>query len=362
MNPVSNFLYHLTINKSDRWFPLLSVYYLTYACHFRCPYCSDGAGQPYYKIRAEPLAATKVLELLRIIRTHTAYLVLTGGEPTQHPELAQILAGLPYLNFGRVIFTTNGYDLEQYLPAIAGSVHELVISLQTLDSARADDWYGHKPGTHQEILTNLGRASQHPNHRYEIIISSVVTPKNIPDLYAVYEFCRERNYRFAACPQLIGVKAHPALFENAAYRQFYDFLIAEKKKGASIHGSVDYLTFMRDLRKFNCRPFTMLVVSPEGGVFYPCLELGQLVGNLFENKNVHALRLEGQRRFGPQPNCGAQCHSACALGFSRVLANPRSVLHEAALLAKSAIFPRNRQVKSARSAAPDGSSGNSPTS
>jgi hypothetical protein len=25
------------------WRPLLAVYYLTYSCDFRCPYCSDGA-------------------------------------------------------------------------------------------------------------------------------------------------------------------------------------------------------------------------------------------------------------------------------------------------------------------------------
>ncbi len=94
---------------------------------------------------------------------------------------------------------------------------------------------------------------------------------------------------------------------------------------------------MRDLRKFDCRPFTMLVVSPVGDVFYPCLEIGQAAGNLFVEGNLHRLRQQGWAKFGPQPDCDTRCHSACALGFSRVLANPMSLLHEAALLARARI-------------------------
>jgi hypothetical protein len=159
----------------------------------------------------------------------------------------------------------------------------------------------------------------------------VVTPKNIADLYEVYRFAQARGFRLAACPQLVGVKAHAALADNPEYRAFYDFLIAEKKRGGRIQGTVDYLEYLRDLRKFSCRPFTMLVVSPVGDVFYPCLELGQYAGNLCSEPNLHRLRQAGRQRFGPQPDCDTRCHSACALGFSRLLANPASALHEAAL-------------------------------
>jgi hypothetical protein len=81
----------------------------------------------------------------------------------------------------------------------------------------------------------------------------------------------------------------------------------------------------------------MLVVSPVGQVFYPCLELGQFAGNLLQQPDLHRLRQEGLKRFGPQPDCDTRCHSACALGFSRLLANPFSLVHEAALIARSQI-------------------------
>jgi len=334
VNAVGSYLFHLLRDAPDRWHPLLSVYYLTYACGFRCPYCSDGAGQPYYRLPHQTLPGSKVLDLFKTIRRHGDYLVITGGEPTEHPDFSTVIGGAGNIGFRGVILTTNGQYLELHLDAVARSVSHLVVSLQTLDSVKADAWYGSGAGVHRRILENIDRAANWPGRKYEIVISSVVTPENIADLYEVYRFARERGFRLAACPQLVGVKAHAALEGNPEYRAFYDFLIAEKKCGGRIQGTVDYLEYLRDLRKFSCRPFTMLVVSPTGDVFYPCLELGQYAGNLFTEPDLHRLRQAGRQRFGPQPDCDTRCHSACALGFSRLLANPASALHEAALTAR----------------------------
>lgn len=329
VNSIGSFLHHLCIDAADRWYPLLSVFYLNYACRFRCPYCSDGSGKPYHTLRSPILPGAKVLELLRIIRRHSDYLVITGGEPLEHPDFAEIMQGLKALKFRGVILTTNGHALEPHLPVVACGVQHLVFSLQTLDHEKGDSWYGAGRGVHERILENIDRAARWPRRKFEIILSSVVTPGHIADLHDVYRFARDRGFRLAACPQLVGVKAHQALAGDPEYRAFYDFLIAEKRRGARIQGTVDYLEYMRDLRKFSCRPFTMLVVSPTGDVFYPCLELGQFAGNLFAEPDLHRLRQAGAAKFGPQPDCDTRCHSACALGFSRVLGNPLSLASEA---------------------------------
>ena len=314
---------------------MLAVYYLTYACDFRCPFCSDGAGAPYHRLRSGILPGPKVAELLRIIRRHSDYLVITGGEPLQHPDFREVMENLGLLKFRGVVLTTSGHGADSFLPAVARAVSELVFSLQTLDSEKADSWYGRGKGTHQRVMDNIDLAARYPLRKFEIIISSVVTPGNIDDLYRVYHYTQRNGFRLAACPQLVGVKAHPALADSPEYRKFFQFLIDEKKKGGCIQGTVDYLEYMRDLRKFSCRPFTMLVVSPMGDVFYPCLELGQFAGNLFEDGSLHRLRQKGRERFGPQPDCDTRCHSACALGFSRALAKPVSILHEATLAARA---------------------------
>jgi MoaA/NifB/PqqE/SkfB family radical SAM enzyme len=341
VNAACGFLYHLLVDSPHRWHPLLGVFYLTYRCDFRCPYCSDGAGKPYYVLPSPVLSASKVTELLTNIRRHCQYLVVTGGEPLQHPEFSEVMAGIPALRFRTVILTTNGYALDTVLDVVAPAVHELVVSLDTLVHEKADGWYGVGDGALQRVLNNLDRAARHPKRRFEITLSSVVTPDSIADLPEVYRYARQRGYKFAACPQLVGVKAHPALADSPDYRRFYDLLVAEKKAGGAIHGTVDYLEHMRDLRKFRCHPFTMLVVSPVGDVFYPCLELGHFAGNLLEEDSLHRIRQNGLAKFGPRPDCDNRCHSACALGFSRLLEHPVSLLHEVFLLGRTRLrrFP-----------------------
>ena len=43
-------LYHRWVQAPRHWNPLVGIYYLTYACELWCPYCSDGAGRPYWTL------------------------------------------------------------------------------------------------------------------------------------------------------------------------------------------------------------------------------------------------------------------------------------------------------------------------
>lgn len=336
---VRNYLAQALGDDPRGWHPLLAVYYLTYACDFRCPYCSDGAQQPYYRLRSPVLPAEQALELLRRVRRHSDYLVLTGGEPLKHPGLDAVLEGLPAVGFDGVVLTTNGHDLEPHLARVARAIRYLVFSLDTLDHARADACFGRGPGTLARILANIDRADAlRPRAGFEIVLSALATPDNLEDLYGVYDYARRRGFRFALCPQLQGVKAHPALHHNPAYRALYDHLIREKRRGGPVNGSVLYLEHMRDLRKFDCKPSTVLALSPTGDVFYPCLERGTVAGNLLEQNDLHAIRAAGRERHGPEPRCDNRCHSACALGFAMILSHPLSLAHEAMLGARNRLL------------------------
>jgi MoaA/NifB/PqqE/SkfB family radical SAM enzyme len=328
MKDFFKYLYYKFTAGDRRWYPILAVYYLTYRCQFRCPYCSDGSGTPYYEIDFDEPTGDRALRILKRIRQYCGYVVITGGEPLDHPEFSFVMENIPPLKFKEVVLTTNGYDMDIYLPVVAEVVDTLIFSLDTLDRKKADSWNGIGPGSSEKILANIQRALDYSRKKYNIFISSVVTPGNIDDLYQVYEFARQRNIVFAAAPQLVGVKAEHRLIDNPAYRRFFDFLREEKRKGGPVFGIPLYLKYMRDLKRFKCYPFTMLVVGPGGEVFYPCLEIGHRAGNILEIDTLHHLRQKGIEAFGPQPLCDTRCHSACALGFSLLLKNPFSYLHE----------------------------------
>jgi MoaA/NifB/PqqE/SkfB family radical SAM enzyme len=329
------------INK-EKWQPFLAVFYLSYGCSFRCGFCSDGDGKPYYSLSGASLEAREIGLLLKNIRAQCDCIVLTGGEPLEYPFLPQALEAVRGLKFKEIVLTTNGYDLENYLQLIAAAVTDLVISLHTLDEAKAAKLYG-RENTLAKILANIELAHSCAPKKYRLHISCVVTPDNLDDVFEVYYFAKERGLIFAACPQLVGVKAHPDLAADARYRSFYNYLIKEKKEGRPIFGTVKYLEGMRDLAWFKCHPFTMLVVSPTGDVYYPCLEIGHFAGNLLATADLQAIYRQGLLRFGPQPLCDTRCHSACALGFAAILEHPSAILSEVWLqsLGKvKAVFPK----------------------
>jgi len=341
MNPAIKYLYHKFIDSPSRWHPFLAVFYLTYRCDFRCPYCSNGAQEPFYRLPQDVRSADEVFQVLSGIRKTCDYLVITGGEPLKHPEFGTVMERVRGLQFRDVALNTNGYEAERFLPEIARSVDTLIFSLDTLDAKKANDWFGMGTSAFEKVLANIRLAAAYPDRSYRIVISSVATTQNIPDLYEVYDFAQRNGFVFAACPELRGVQAPRELVESGEYRAFYSFLISEKTRGRSIHGSPLYLRFMRDFTKFSCHPFTMLVVDPLGRVFYPCLEIGKVAGNILENDDLHALRNNATQQFGPQPECGVQCHSACALGFSLILDQPASLVQEALCMAKGLVL-RNK--------------------
>ncbi len=328
MNSFLKYLYHRVWAGESRWYPFLGIYYLTYQCSFRCPYCADGANRPYYEKPDEVVPAETVLQVLKGMRRYCEHVVITGGEPLEHADAGAVLAGLPTLGFKTIALNTNGEEVGVYLPAIAAGVHRLVFSLDTLVAAKADAWFGRGPGKLADILDNIEVAAGYPGRRYEIVISAVVTPNNIDDLYDVYEYARSRGFVFAVCPELQGVKPPEKLCRSEGYRKLFDFLIVEKAKGAPVFGSHLYLEHMRDFRDFRCHPFALLTVSPGGRIYYPCLEIGHQAGNVLDCRDLHGLRVAARERFGPPPACRSQCFSACSLGLSLMIERPMSVIGE----------------------------------
>jgi MoaA/NifB/PqqE/SkfB family radical SAM enzyme len=330
MRDILRFFLGKVFPRSARWDPFLSVFYLTYACDFRCFYCSDGKENPYYSLDTHYSDLDTALEITRGIRRFTNRLIITGGEPLLHPNAAEFLKRISAFHFSDVVLTTNGYYLDDaMLQSISGSITECVFSLDTLDPDKADDICKKGPGTFCRIMENIERAACLENRSFNITISSVATPGNIADLYDVFSYARKNGFTYAIAPRLRGVKADAELSADSEYRTFFDFLISEKKRGVKIFGTPLYLSYMRGLKKFDCIPFSMLVVSPRGDIFYPCLEIGNYAGKIQVTTDLHCVRRNAAMNFGPPPLCGTQCHSACALSFALLFKYPLSFFPEA---------------------------------
>ncbi len=328
MNIIYRYLYNKYRPAGPRWLPLAAVYYLTYNCPLRCAYCSDGTGTPYYALSEKARPLDDVKEILSSIRRACGTLILTGGEPTSYPQFREVLRVIKELNFDEVILTTKGDRLEGLAEELNASVTRLVLSIDTLDPAKAAGIYNDTGPVLARTMDCARTLAKLPGRRFEIYISSVVGLFNLDDLPAVCEFAENTGVWFAAQPQLVGVKAPSDLVSDARYRSFYDHMISRKRRGAKIFGPIKYLELLRDFDKFQCYPFTMLVVAPGGEVFYPCLEIGHKLGRIQAAENIDVLRKEGMERYGNQPSCDNRCHSACAAEYSVFMRRPLDALAE----------------------------------
>ena len=80
---------------------------LTDRCNFRCLYCMDPDVR--FRRRVELLADAELLRLVRVFGSMGVERVrLTGGEPTLHPTLTELIADLSALGLRDLAMTTNG--------------------------------------------------------------------------------------------------------------------------------------------------------------------------------------------------------------------------------------------------------------
>lgn len=109
---------------------------LTDRCNFRCLYCMDPDVR--FRRRAELLTDAEMLRLVRVFGSLGVDRVrLTGGEPTLHPTLTELIADLTGLGVSDLAMTTNGsLATEASLTAWrAAGLRRLSVSL---DSLRTD--------------------------------------------------------------------------------------------------------------------------------------------------------------------------------------------------------------------------------
>jgi 7,8-dihydro-6-hydroxymethylpterin dimethyltransferase len=139
----------------------LPVFSITNACNLRCPIC-------FTYNRADAIYHMPVDELRRqldfvVEATGGVDLInITGGEPTLHPELCELVAAARRPGIGRVTVNSNGLTLAER-PELCQQLGELgayvILSLDTLDPGRSVRLHGRDlVAVKQRALDNLEKA------------------------------------------------------------------------------------------------------------------------------------------------------------------------------------------------------------
>lgn len=151
---------------------------ITEYCNFKCPYCRGLKAEIYGNRRLKMLSLGEIalninfwcqgkpLENIRF----------SGGEPTLHKNIVDIIEYSKRKGIKRIAISTNGSSKTQlYRRLIKAGVNDISISLDACCSEDGDKLAGNKKGSWDIVINNIKKLSE----LTYVTVGIVLTPENI---------------------------------------------------------------------------------------------------------------------------------------------------------------------------------------
>jgi MoaA/NifB/PqqE/SkfB family radical SAM enzyme len=328
---------------SDRLLrPLVVTYYVTTQCNLDCIYCEDFGARRNGQAQL-PLPLKDALRVLRVIRSGVDSLILTGGEPLLYADIVPLVTrARRELHFRTLTLLTNGLLLPQ-CEAVLPALDRLVISLDSTDPEHWSSIVNAPVSTAQAILDNvITYAHRQREFDYRMMVNCVLTPETLPGAQHVLDFCIEHDLYVSFSPQAIGNWPRYDLLVSNDYKTFLARLIALKRRGAPILGSMAYLRTLLDLSPYSCYPTLAPRVLPNGDLLYPCRPIEKEGGshggrpcNLLDVESWDQALEIATGEYGPPPRVCTSCFQQCFAEPSLMQAQPLGLLRELSLYSTS---------------------------
>ncbi len=304
--------------------PVLYALELTPACNNRCNGCLN-VFTP--KARAQegntvhPLGLTEWSSLLDRLAPHAQRFKLTGGEPTLHPQFAEILKRIDQLGVEFVVFTNGRWvDPPGLLDLLAEArwLRGILVSLHGAHS-RSHDVFTGVEGSFKETVGNIERVTR---RLIPVTISSVLTRHNLDEIEALTELAARLGAQHVVFNRYFGPATSPNMPDSD------DLATAIKRIG-------DIRRQGHPVKFGNCIPQCFAPNDSSGclaGVAYcaidpwgnmrPCTHSSLVAGNLLRQKleEVWLSSVMSTFRESIPPGCHrceafSTCHGGCkALG------------------------------------------------
>lgn len=181
-NP-QDFLFNGTLAFEDKQerleTPNIFAMSLTRACNFKCIYCFNASEKSY----KNELTGDEWCDVIEQAQQLGVFQVLvTGGEPTVHPEFTKILRKLKFSDMDFKLFTNGSYLTNEVLDLLEGS--SVQVSLDTADCTIHKQLTG--TDTFAKVVGNIEKLI---NHGIPVSVKSVITTFNMSGIENLYNLC-----------------------------------------------------------------------------------------------------------------------------------------------------------------------------
>ena len=246
-------------NLLDVKAPLFCGHKVTYNCNLRCKMC------PFWK-RTSPdssLEQEKAI-LKQVYDSGACGIAFEGGEPLLRNDLVEILAFSRSLPLHTSLIT-NGTLLESRIDEIASYINGVVyVSLDGLE--RTHDAIRGVGGSFRNAVRGISAAKE----KVAVTINTTIVAENIDEVESLVGLAKELGTKIsiAVAHEYCNVNASsPATGKTSkiAHR-----LIEMKREGYPIVNSIGYLKVMAKEKNWQCKPWAMVNIDPNGNVVLPC--------------------------------------------------------------------------------------------
>ena len=247
-------------------------FHILTGCNLNCRHCYINPVQHGH----QTLSLSTIQRWLNAFRDEAAQanLVLLGGEPTLHPDLAAAVKYSRRMGFKSVTIDTNGYLFHNILELV--SPQEVDFFSFSLDGATAqtnDRIRGE--GSYEACLDGIRRAVK---SGFEISMIYTVSKANLHELEAMVPLARELEIRRFFI-QVLGLRGNPAkekteetggLISPVSYNEWLQRIPAVARKLAAEGVSVTYpKVFLKPDELFECagRVADNYFIFPNGRIY-----------------------------------------------------------------------------------------------
>jgi MoaA/NifB/PqqE/SkfB family radical SAM enzyme len=300
--------------------PLAVCWFTNFSCNARCAFCCKAREIREGRDAFPPLRLDRAKALLERIRATVNLLFLSGGEPTLHPELPDLLREARRQGFSSIGMSTNLIEWGRR-PEIAEFLDALCVSLHSTDVQEHAEALGVPARTAETIFENLeGLRSGARGRGPRILINCVVTPQNLGRVLDLVGFTRERGFLLEIVPANDRGRMPKGLPGNPEYVALIDRLLEMRGSGEASHlaGSTGYYRRIREFEPFRCFPYGVPNVMPDGRLCTPCDVSGQHAVNVLDHADLQAAVRASLPHLGSFPCRAGRCFKAGIVERSRL--------------------------------------------
>lgn len=163
---------------------------ITEYCNFKCPYCRGLDDDIYGDRRVKELSFKEIKRNIDLWTKDGGLenIRFSGGEPTLHQNIIEIVEYASQKGVKRIALSTNGSnDSELYMRLVEAGVNDFSISLDACCAEEGDKMAGDKKDSWQKVVDNIKLLSKETY----VTVGVVLTPENKDNVNEIIGFAHD---------------------------------------------------------------------------------------------------------------------------------------------------------------------------